>query len=87
MQAWCQGDLTCTPAKHAEFLTHIFEEALASTSLADPWRNYQNTASSVTSKLLDRHGYAEDGYKPIKLDPHRTRGKQLLLLQKERLGW
>jgi len=87
-QDWCQGDLTCTPAKHAEFLTHIFEEALAST-LADPWRYYQTTASSVTSKLLDRHGYGDDDddYKPMKSERHRTRGKQLLLLQKERLGW
>ena len=86
-QAWSQGDLACTPAKHAEFLTYNFEEALASTTLADPWRYYQNTTSSVTSKLLDKHGYADDGYKPMKSEPHRTRGKQLLLLQKDRLGW
>ena len=87
MQAWSQDDLTCTPTKHAEFLTHIFKEALASTSLADPGRYCQNIATSVTSMLLDRHGYVEDDYKPMKSEPHRTRGKQLLLLQKERLGW
>ena len=73
-QTWSQGDLTCTPAKHTEFLTHIFEEALSSTTLADPWRYYQNTASSVTSKLLDKHGYADDDYKPMKSEPHKTRG-------------
>ena len=86
-QDWCQGGLTCTPAKHAEFLTHVFEEALSSTTLADPWRYYQNTASSVTSKLLNKHGYADEDYKPMKSEPHKTRGKQLLLLKKERVGW
>ena len=79
-------DLTCTPVKHAEFLTHVFEEALSSTTLVDPWRYYQNTATSVTSKLLDKHGYADDDYKPMKSEPHKTRGKHLLLLQKERLA-
>ena len=63
LQAWCsqhhQGDLSATPDKHEAFVTQLYTEALSSLALVDPARYYQNNASSIHTKLLKRHGYAE----------------------------
>ncbi len=90
LQAWCgkhhQGDLSDTPDKHEAFLTHLYEEALSSPALIDPARYYQNSASSIYTKLLKRHGYAEPDYNPLRSEQHRQRGKKLRQLHRDRVG-
>lgn len=90
LQAWCvqncQGDLSDDPEKHEAFMTWLFEEALASPVLTDPARYYQNSASSIYTKLLKRHGYAKPEYNPLKSLQHRQRGKVLRQLHRDRAG-
>ncbi|KAL3144515.1 hypothetical protein ABBQ32_004249 [Trebouxia sp. C0010 RCD-2024] len=86
--AWCsschQGDLSATPEKYEAFATHLYEEALSSRLLL-PKRHYQNSVSSVFTKLLKKHGYAEVDYE-FRTDQHVQRGKELDSLNKDRVG-
>ncbi|DBA88390.1 TPA: hypothetical protein ACH3X2_004884 [Trebouxia sp. C0005] len=90
LQAWCsqhhQGDLSATPDKHEAFVTQLYTEALSSPALIDPARYYQNSASSIHTELLKRHGYAEPDWNPLKTQQHRQRGKQLRQLNRDRVG-
>ena len=69
LQAWCsqhhQGNLSATPDKHEAFVTQLYTEALSSPALVDPARYYQNSASSIHTKLLKRHGYVEPDWNPL----------------------
>ena len=89
-QAWCsqhhQGDLSDTPDKHEAFVAHLYTEALSSEVLIDPARYYQNSASSIYTKLLKRHGYADPGYNPLKSQQHKQQGKMLRQLHRDRVG-
>ncbi|DBA94582.1 TPA: hypothetical protein ACH3X1_002165 [Trebouxia sp. C0004] len=88
--AWCsqhhQGNLSATPDKHEAFVNQLYTEALSSPALVDPARYYQNSASSIHTKLLKRHGYAEPDWNPLKSQQHRQRGKQLRQLNIDREG-
>lgn len=91
LQAWCvehhQGDLSDTPDKHEAFLAHLFQEAISSPSTTThPNRHYQNSASSINTKLLQRHGYADPDYNPMASQQHKQRGKVLRQLHRDRVG-
>lgn len=88
--AWCrqhhQGDLSATPEKHQAFSIQLYEEALSKTSLTHPHRHYQNSTSSIYTKLVKRHGFAEPDYNPFKTQEHRQRGRILMQLHRSRVG-
>ncbi|DBA66817.1 TPA: hypothetical protein ACH3X2_001953 [Trebouxia sp. C0005] len=79
-------DMSDTPDKHEAFVTHLYTEALSSPALIDPARYHQNSASSIFTKLLKRHGYAEPDYNPLRTHTHRLRGKVLRQLHRDRVG-